>query len=80
MQDIDKMINEVGTDVSGKWMSRDKVHELVKHIQLQHQLANRDLSHELLGVIIDTTEGDGFDDICLATVKRVYSDLSGDTE
>jgi hypothetical protein len=77
MENIDKMIDAVGTDVSGKWMSREKVHELVSQIQRQHVLGNRDLSHELLGVIIDTEEGGGFDDICLNTVKRVCADLAG---
>ena len=76
MEEIDKMIDAVGTDVSGKWMSRDKVRELVSQIQQQHSIANRDLSHELMGVIVDVEQGDGFDNVCLKTVKRVYSELA----
>jgi hypothetical protein len=33
--------------------------------------ANRDQFYELEGVIIDTEDGDGFDQVCLNTVKRV---------
>jgi hypothetical protein len=77
MEDIDKMIDAVGTGICGKWMSRENVHELVRRIQRQHALDNRELSHELLGVIVDTEEGDGFDDVCLNTVKRVCSKLTG---
>ena len=36
----------------------------------------KDLSHELLGVIIDVEEGDGFDEVCLNTIKRVCSQLA----
>lgn len=32
---------------------------------------NRDQFYELEGVIIDTEDGDGFDQVCLNTVKRV---------
>jgi hypothetical protein len=75
MENIDKMIDAVGTDISGKWMSREKVRELVSRIQHQHMLDNKDLSHDLLGVIIDVEEGDGFDDVCLNTIKRVCAKL-----
>ena len=37
---------------------------------------NKEQSHELEGVIIDIEEGDGFDTVCLNTVKRVHEDLS----
>ena len=77
MEDIDKMIDAVGTGICGKWMSRENVRELVSRIQHQHYLDNKELSHELLGVIIDTQEGDGFDEVCLNTVKRVCSKLAG---
>jgi hypothetical protein len=35
------------------------------------QRLNKEQSYELLGVIVDVEEGDGFDDVCLDTVKRV---------
>jgi len=38
---------------------------------------NRELSYELLGVIVDVEEGAGFDDVCLNTIKRVHTTLSG---
>jgi hypothetical protein len=64
---------DIKTDISGKWVSIENVYLLLA------QVAERDkeLSHELLGVIIDTEEGDGFDDVCLNTVKRVHSALIG---
>ena len=39
---------------------------------------NRHQSHELMGVIADVEEGDGFDDVCLSTVKRVADHLAKD--
>jgi len=39
---------------------------------------NKKQSYELLGVIHDVEEGDGFDDICLDTVKRVATYLNTD--
>lgn len=46
----------------------NEIDQLAKDL-LDH---NRELSYELLGVIIDVEEGGGFDDICLDTIKRVY--------
>jgi hypothetical protein len=40
---------------------------------------NKQQSYELQGVIIDTEEGDGFDQVCLNTVKRVHEYLAADT-
>ena len=39
---------------------------------------NKHQSHELMGVITDVEEGDGFDDVCLSTVKRVAENLAKD--
>jgi hypothetical protein len=39
---------------------------------------NRLQSYELMGVITDVEEGDGFDDVCLNTVKRVAERLAND--
>ena len=39
---------------------------------------NRLQSYELMGVITDVEEGDGFDDVCLNTVKRVAEHLAKD--
>jgi hypothetical protein len=36
----------------------------------------RDLSYELKGVILDVENGNGFDEICLNTIKRVQAALS----
>lgn len=39
--------------------------------------ALRRQSLELLGVVIDVEQGGGFDDACLATIKRVMNILAG---
>jgi len=39
---------------------------------------NKHQSYELMGVITDVEEGDGFDDVCLDTVKRVAQHLDND--
>jgi hypothetical protein len=41
---------------------------------------NKHQSYELMGVITDVEEGDGFDDVCLTTVKRVAQHLATDLE
>ena len=56
-------------------------HEIKKFAQLIVQECarlNKDQSHELMGVIADVEEGDGFDDVCLSTVKRVAEHLAKD--
>jgi hypothetical protein len=40
---------------------------------------NRSQSLELAGVVIDTEQGDGFDHVCLDTVKRVESWLANNS-
>ena len=40
---------------------------------------NKKQYYELLGVIVDTEEHNGFDDICLDTIKRVAEYLESDT-
>jgi hypothetical protein len=39
---------------------------------------NKHQSYELMGVITDVEEGNGFDDVCLGTVKRVAEHLAKD--
>ena len=39
---------------------------------------NKKQSYELLGVITDVEEGNGFDEVCLNTVKRVADYLGTD--
>ena len=33
------------------------------------------LAYELMGVVADVEEGDGFDQVCLDTIKRVQDQL-----
>jgi hypothetical protein len=64
----------LGTD-RAKWeYSLEKFVELILQ---ECVILNKKQSYELLGVIVDTEEHDGFDDICLDTVKQVEQYLSG---
>jgi len=60
---------------------------LVAHMQVLYDMAQpnqpaesradaKSLSLELLGAITDVEQGNGFDDVCLQTIKRVYGQLS----
>ena len=40
---------------------------------------NRAQSRELTGVVVDTEQGGGFDNVCLDTVKRVERYLANDS-
>ena len=40
---------------------------------------NKQQSYELMGVLADIEEGDGFDDVCLHTLNRIQHYLSGNT-
>lgn len=40
---------------------------------------NQAQSYELSGVVIDIEQGDGFDPVCLSTVKRVESYLANNS-
>ena len=40
---------------------------------------NQTQSFELAGVVVDVEQGNGFDSVCLATVKRVESYLANGT-
>ena len=64
---------------TGRWILSDK--ELEKFAELivrECARLNRLQSYELMGVITDVEEGDGFDDVCLNTVKRVAEHLAKD--
>lgn len=43
--------------------------------ELEHPPSIRMLGHELDGVVIDIEQGDGFDTVCLGTIKRVRDSL-----
>ena len=55
--------------------SKEKFAELIVRECVE---LNRTQSYELSGVVVDTEDGDGFDDVCLTTVKRVEQYLAGD--
>jgi len=73
---IQKIIQQVGTDTSGKWISVDNAEKVAQLIIDKCADLNRDQSFELMGVVIDAQEGDGFDAVCLNTVSRVQDYLT----
>lgn len=78
MSKVKSIIEKVGTDSSGKWVSTEKVEELILSLEKEYSDKNRKLSYELLGVIVDVEQGPGFDNVCLHTIKRVHSILEGE--
>lgn len=59
--------------------TRDRIADLLEEAATEIERlkkVNRDQYYELEGVIIDTEDGEGFDQVCLNTVKRVQSVLN----
>ena len=78
---IRELIKQATTIEEHKWgvsydnFDKEKFAEL---IVAECARLNRLQSYELMGVITDVEEGDGFDDVCLNTVKRVAERLAND--
>ena len=56
----------------------DEIEKFAELIVRECARLNKHQSYELMGVITDVEEGDGFDDVCLSTVKRVTEHLAKD--
>ena len=66
-------------DAESYYVARpDRMQLFAESIVRECARLNRHQSHELMGVIADVEEGDGFDDVCLSTVKRVADHLAKD--
>ena len=78
---IKELIKQATTVEEHKWgisydnFDKEKFAELIVR---ECARLNRLQSYELMGVITDVEEGDGFDDVCLNTVKRVAERLAND--
>ena len=78
---IKELIKQATTVEEHKWgisydnFDKEKFAELIVR---ECARLNRLQSYELMGVITDVEEGDGFDDVCLNTVKRVAEHLAND--
>jgi hypothetical protein len=75
---------EAGMTAQGCWdeldsYQQESIERLANLIIKECDKLNKKQSYELLGVIIDTEEGDGFDEVCLNTVKRIKEYLSANT-
>jgi len=69
------MSNPMVPIVDGRETDLEKFAELILE---ECAKLNRHRYYELLGVITDVEEGDGFDDVCLNTLKRVAEHLAND--
>jgi hypothetical protein len=56
----------------------DLLEEAAQELERLKKL-NKDNFYELEGVIIDTEDGNGFDEVCLNTVKRVKDTLGNNS-
>mgnify|MGYP003341132189 CR=1 FL=1 len=72
---LDQAVPETWTTLNPAQLSRLK-QKFAQLIVQECERLNREQYHELLGVIVDTEEGDGFDSVCLDTVKRVAEYLA----
>lgn len=74
--ELEDMSIQAGLACDGTDFDNEAI-ELFANLVLKHYIErNRELSYDLLGVIIDVEEGDGFDDVCLNTIKRVHRELT----
>lgn len=76
---IRELIKQHGINITidGLGYGEGNIEGLVEMILKECAALNKTQSYDLMGVIADTEEGDGFDDVCLNTVKRV-ADYLGD--
>lgn len=60
------------------WSARydDELEKLVELVRDDCHKKYRELAYELMGVIADVEQGDGFDQVCLHTINRVCEALS----
>ena len=72
---VERPPNREGWTSSYAYFDKEKFAELIVR---ECAKLNKYQSYELMGVITDVEEGDGFDDVCLNTVKRVAEHLAKD--
>ena len=70
------MSNPMVPVVDGKETDLEKFAELIVR---ECADLNKQQMYELMGVITDVEDGDGFDNVCLTTVKRVQDYLGSNT-
>jgi len=77
---IEKMMLDATKDMpQGYYIPGEYFEKFASLIIKECARLNKAQSYELTGVIVDTEENDGFDSICLDTVKRVEHYLAGNT-
>ena len=78
---IKELATEVGISVD--YLTNTKqivlIEKFAELIVRECDQLNQKQSFELTGVVVDVEQGDGFDSVCLDTVKRVESYLADST-
>jgi hypothetical protein len=80
---LENLLYQSGLTAQGCWDELDDyakqgIEKFAELIVGECAKLNKHQSYELMGVITDVEEGDGFDDVCLNTVKRVAEHLAKD--
>ena len=70
--------DDSGREMIDNYTPEERLTKFAELIVQECARLNRLQSYELMGVITDVEEGDGFDDVCLNTVKRVAKHLTND--
>ena len=76
-QQIQEILKQSTEDILGVPIVNQK--KFAKLIVQECDRLNQEQSYELAGVVTDVEQGDGFDGVCLNTVKRVESYLVSGT-
>ena len=75
---IKELLSQAG--VHYEVMPKDTVYEKFAELIVRECAdLNKQQMYELMGVITDVEDGDGFDNVCLTTVKRVQDYLGSNT-
>ena len=77
---IEYCLYQAGLTAQGCWdelddYARQGIEKFAELIVQECAELNKKQMYELLGIIIDVQEGNGFDEVCLNTVKRVSRHL-----
>ena len=70
--------DDSGREMIDNYTPEEQLEKFAELIVREYAKLNKHHSYELMGVITDVEEGDGFDDVCLNTVKRVAEYLAKD--
>ena len=76
---IQSLIDQAGTDSSGKWLSLEQAEKLVNLVLSTCGEMNREQSYELMGAIEDISELGECDGTSMHTLREIQSYLNHNT-